>query len=324
MISKIGILTSGGDAPGMNAAIRAVVRACYHHKKFVDAVYFGYQGLIDNSIKSLDVRSVNMILGRGGTILKSARCEEFRNREGRQKAYDNMIANDIDALVVIGGNGTLTGAHVFHEEYGIPVVGIPGTIDNDLFGTDHTIGFDTATNTVIEAVDKIRDTAFSHNRLFFVEVMGRDTGFIALQSGLASGAIEIMMPETVISVDDLISTLEKGRRTKKTSRVIIIAEGNENGGAAQLADLVNEKYNQYDTRVTVLGHLQRGGSPSCFDRVLASELGVGAVEALLKGENDVMIGKLHGAITTTPLHDALTREKHLDDNLLRISKILSI
>lgn len=324
MISRIGILTSGGDAPGMNAAIRAVVRACYFHKKFADGIYFGYQGLIDNEFRSLDVRSVNMILGRGGTILKSARCEAFRTKEGRKKAYENLKANDLDALIVIGGNGTLMGAHVFHEEFGVPVVGIPGTIDDDLYGTDHTIGFDTAVNTVIDAVDKIRDTAFSHNRLFFVEVMGRDTGFIALQSGLAAGAIEIMMPETEISVDDLIATLEKGRRTKKTSRVIIIAEGNKNGGAAQLAAYVNEKYDQYDTRVTVLGHIQRGGKPSAFDRVLASELGVGAVEALLNGATDILIGKQKGEVTTTPLIDALNVVKPLNSNLLRISKILSI
>lgn len=324
MISKIGILTSGGDAPGMNAAIRAVVRACYFHKKFVDGIFRGYQGLIDNDIKTLEVRSVNMILGKGGTILKSARCQEFRTKDGRQKAFDNMQANDIDALIAIGGNGTLTGAHIFHEEFGIPVVGIPGTIDNDLYGTDWTIGFDTATNTVIEAVDKIRDTAFSHNRLFFVEVMGRDTGFIALHAGIATGAIEIMIPEQEIGIDDLIATLEKGRRTKKTSRVILIAEGNHSGGASELAGKVNKKYNQYDTRVTVLGHLQRGGNPSCFDRVLASELGVGAVEALLRGESDIMVGRQRGNVVSTPLRDALNIQKELDENQLRISKILSI
>jgi len=324
MISKIGILTSGGDAPGMNAAIRAVVRACNHHKKFIYGIYRGYKGLIDNDIERMDVRSVNKILGRGGTILKSARCEEFRTKEGRQMAYDNLVANEIDALVVIGGNGTLTGGKLFEEEFGIPVVGLPGTIDNDLFGTEFTIGFDTAVNTVVEAVDKIRDTAFSHNRLFLVEVMGRNSGFIALQSGLGSGAIEIMMPEIDIDVDTLISTLKKGRLTKKSSSVIIVAEGNKNGGAAELAEQVSEKYSYYDTRVTVLGHIQRGGNPTCFDRVLASELGVAAVEALMDGKSKVMIGKEHGKITYTPIEDALNNQKELDPYILRITKILSL
>jgi 6-phosphofructokinase 1 len=308
----------------MNAAIRAVVRTCYHHKKFVSGISFGYQGLIDNEIADLDVRSVNMILGRGGTILKSARCKEFRAKKGRKKAYENLVANDIDALVVIGGNGTLTGAHILYEEYGIPVVGLPGTIDNDLHGTDITIGFDTAVNTVIDAVDKIRDTAFSHNRLFFVEVMGRDSGGIALQSGLAAGAIEILIPETHITIPQLIATIEKGRRAKKTSRVIIIAEGNENGGAATIAEHVTRKYKEYDTRVTVLGHVQRGGKPSALDRVLASELGVAAVEALLAGETDIMVGRWKGQVKKTPIMEALAGQKKLDENLLRISKILSV
>jgi len=307
----------------MNAAIRAVVRACNYHKKFVSGIYQGYQGLIENDIEGFDVRSVNNILGKGGTMLKSARCDEFRTKEGRQKAYENFIANDIDALIAIGGNGTLNGARIFEEEFGIPVMGIPGTIDNDLYGTDHTIGFDTAANTVVEAVDKIRDTAFSHNRLFFVEVMGRDTGYIALHSGLATGAIEIMLPETDVDLDQLISKLEKGRRTKKTSSVIIVAEGNLNGGATELAAQVNEKYNHYDTRVTVLGHIQRGGNPTCFDRVLACELGVGAVEALIDGKSNAMVGKVNGAVVLTQLEEALNIKKELNNNIIRITKILS-
>ncbi len=323
-MSKIGILTSGGDAPGMNAAIRAVVRTCFFYKKFVAGIYEGYQGLIDSNIENLDTRSVSMILGKGGTVLKSARCEEFRTKEGREKAYKNLMANDIDSLIVIGGNGTLTGGHIFNNEFDIPVVAIPGTIDNDLFGTEYTIGFNSATNTVIDAIDKIRDTAFSHNRLFFVEVMGRDTGFIGLQSGIASGAIEIMIPETNVSIDDIINKLEKGRRSKKASQIIIVAEGNKNGGATELAEKVNKKYDQYDTRVTVLGHLQRGGNPSTFDRILASELGVAAVEALLNGKSDIMVGKQHEKITYTPLKDALGCEKKLDENLVRINKILSL
>ena len=323
-ISKIGVLTSGGDAPGMNAAIRAVVRTCYYYKKFVTGIYRGYQGLVENNMRTLDVRSVNNILERGGTMLKTARSDEFRTINGMQKALENLEANDVDALVVIGGDGTFTGAHKFFKQFDFPVIGIPGTIDNDLFGTDYTIGYDTATNVVIDAIDKVRDTASSHNRLIFVEVMGRDHGFIAIRSGLATGAIEIMLPESEITVDELICTLEKGRKNKKTSSIVVVAEGNKSGNAIRLADKVNERYKNYETRVTVLGHLQRGGSPSCLDRVLASELGVAAVEGLLNGEKDVMVGSLNSEITYTPLEEALSKRKQLNPNMLRIAKILSI
>lgn len=324
MISKIGVLTSGGDSPGMNAAIRAVVRAANYHKKFVAGIYRGYQGLIDNDIELLDVRSVNNILGRGGTMLKSARCKAFRTKEGRQLAYDNLRANDIDGLIVIGGDGTFTGAHILNQEFGVPVVGIPGTIDNDLYGTDYTLGYDTATNTVVEAIDKIRDTASSHNRLFFVEVMGRDTGFIALRTGIATGAIEIMIPETDMSVAEIINTLERGRKNKKTSSIVIVAEGNKNGNAFELAKKVNEHYQEYDTRVTVLGHLQRGGNPSVLDRVMASEMGVEAVNALIAGETDIMIGRNKRNLAHVPLEDAINKHKEISPFLLEISKILSI
>ncbi|MGF1565531.1 MAG: 6-phosphofructokinase [Flavobacteriales bacterium] len=323
-IRKIGVLTSGGDSPGMNAAIRAVVRTAVFHNIEIEGIFQGYDGLIRGDFKRLNVRSVAKILGRGGTILKSARSEEFMTIEGRKTAYTNLKANGIDALITIGGNGTFMGAHVFHEEFGVPVVGIPGTIDNDLFGTDNTIGFDTATNTVVEAVDKIRDTANSHNRLFFVEVMGRDAGFIALKAGIATGAIAVLLPEVEQSIDDLVATLERGAESNKTSSIVIVAEGDANGGAYEVAKKVNEKYAQYETRVTVLGHIQRGGSPSAADRVLASRMGVAAVEGILEGHQDVAVGIVNDKVHYTPLIEASTMKVRPSDEEIRISNILSI
>jgi len=323
-IRNIGVLTSGGDSPGMNAAIRAVVRACVFYGVDCTGIYRGYDGMIEGDYKKLEVRSVSKILGRGGTVLKSARSKEFMTPEGRKKAYENLVNSGVDALVTIGGNGTFTGAHIFQQEFGIPVIGIPGTIDNDLYGTDNTIGFDTACNTVVEAVDKIRDTANSHNRLFFVEVMGRDAGFIALRSGIATGAIAIMLPEEEMSIDELINVLEEGAQSLKTSSIVIVAEGDANGGAYEVARKVNHRYSHYETKVTVLGHIQRGGSPSHWDRVLASRMGVAAVEGLLKGYNDVMIGVVNDRETFTPLEEAISRKSYPNSEEMRISRILSI
>jgi 6-phosphofructokinase 1 len=321
---KIGVLTSGGDAPGMNAAIRAVVRTCVYRNIEVMGIFQGYQGMIEGDFKKLNERSVARILGRGGTILKSSRSKEFMTEEGRQKAYENMKHHGVDALITIGGNGTFTGANVFHKEFGVPVMGVPGSIDNDLFGTDHCIGFDTATNTVVDAVDRIRDTATSHNRLFFVEVMGRNSGFIALKSGIATGAIAIVLPEDEMSIDDLVQTLRASEESGKSSSIVIVAEGSKSGGAYEIAKKVTEKYAEYETRVSVLGHLQRGGAPSCYDRVLASRMGVAAVEGLLEGRKDVMIGIVNDRETYTPLSDAISKRNMPNRDELRIARILSI
>ncbi len=323
-MKRIAVLTSGGDSPGMNAAIRAVVRSAVFHDIDVLGVFKGYQGLVEGDFKKLHVRSVAKILGRGGTILKSARCEEFMSEEGRAKAIENLRNNNVDGLVVIGGNGTFTGALKLYNEYGFPVIGLPGTIDNDLDGTDNTIGFDTATNNVIDAVDKIRDTADSHNRLFFVEVMGRDNGFIALRTGIATGAIAVMTPETEISVDGLVQVLEEGQKNKKSSSIVIVAEGNSSGGAYILAKEVKKRTDQYDIRITVLGHLQRGGSPSCSDRVLASRLGIEAVEALINGVTNSMVGVVNDSLVHTPFEDAIANKTHTLKDEVRIARILSI
>ena len=323
-IQRIGVLTSGGDAPGMNAAIRAVVRTAVFHGIEVTGVFQGYEGLITGDLKRLHARSVAKILGRGGTILKSARCKDFYEPEGRAKGAEVLRNGNIDALVVIGGNGTFTGAMKFGRETGFPVVGLPGTIDNDLSGSDSTIGFDTAINTVIDAVDKIRDTADSHNRLFFVEVMGRDSGFIALKSGIATGAVAVMTPEMGMSIDDLVAVLQAGEQSNKTSSIVIVAEGDPNGGAYEIAKRVKEKTDTYETRITVLGHLQRGGSPSCFDRVLASRLGVAAVEALRQGHNDVMAGVIDDKIELTPFEIAISTKSKINEDEVRIARILSI
>lgn len=323
-IKKIGVLTSGGDAPGMNAAIRAVVRAAIYYDKEVSGIFKGYEGMIQNDIKKLNARSVANILHRGGTFLKSARSMEFKTPEGMQKAWEHLKSHEIDALVVIGGDGTFTGAHAFYEKYNIPIIGIPGTIDNDLSGTDSTIGYDTASNTAMHAIDNIRDTASSHDRLFFIEVMGRDAGFIAVNSGIAGGAAAIMIPEKKMTTEQLIEKLEAGAKSKKLSSLVVVAEGGKSGGAIEVAEKVKQQIDSYDTKVTILGHLQRGGAPTCFDRVLASKLGVAAVEGLLAGKADVMAGMINNKITYTPLLQAVTEKKEIGEEALRVAKILSI
>lgn len=323
-IKRIGVLTSGGDAPGMNAAVRAVVRACIYYDLEVFGVYKGYDGLINGNIEQLFVRSVSNILSRGGTFLLSARSKEFRTKEGREKAYENFKKFELDALVVIGGDGSFTGADIFSREFDVPVIGIPGTIDNDLSGTDNTIGFDTACNTAREAIDKIRDTASSHERLFFVEVMGRDAGFIAVNSAIGGGAVAMVIPEHNWTIESLIKRLRKGADNKKASNVVIIAEGCQLGNAYEVAQEVKKELDYFDIRVTVLGHLQRGGSPTTMDRVLASRLGVAAVEGLTHGQSKVMVGMVNSKIVYTPIGDAIKAEKRIGDEEFRIAKILSI
>ncbi len=323
-INKIAVLTSGGDAPGMNAALRAVIRAASYYKIDCVGVYRGYQGLIEGDFVKMDARSVHHIIQKGGTVLKSARSEEFRTIEGRQKAHDQLIDNEIDAMVIIGGDGSFTGGMIFQKEFDFPVVGIPGTIDNDIFGTDFTIGYDTALNTAVEVIDKIRDTASSHNRLFFVEVMGRDAGFIALNSGLGAGAEEILIPEEDLGLDRLLNSLEHSRRSGKTSSIVIVAEGDKSGkNVYELASYVEENLPQYEVRVSVLGHMQRGGSPSCFDRVLASRMGVKAVELLLDGQSNLMVGINNNKMVTVELEKAIKEHHTINKEILRISEILT-
>jgi 6-phosphofructokinase 1 len=307
-IKKIGVLTSGGDAPGMNAAIRAVVRAGSHYDLEVTGILRGYEGLIHGDFIEMNPKSVGNIIQRGGTILKTARSDAFRTTAGRKEAHAQLVKAGIDALVVIGGDGTFTGANLFASEFNFPIVGLPGTIDNDLCGTDFTIGYDTAINTVVNAVDKIRDTAESHDRLFIVEVMGRDSGLIALRSGIGVGAESILIPEANSGVEDLIARLESGRRDK-SSKIIIVAEGDDMGGAFNIGETLKAKFPAYDIRVSVLGHIQRGGKPSCMDRVLASRLGVAAVEGLLAGRTQVMAGQVNREIVFTPFSRAI---KHID------------
>jgi 6-phosphofructokinase 1 len=323
-IKRIAVFTSGGDAPGMNAAIRAVVRTASYHHLHVYGVERGYQGMIDNRIKRLDTRDVGNIIQRGGTILKTARSKEFMTPEGRRKAYESLRANRIDGCVAIGGDGTYTGAKIFSEEYDIPFIGLPGTIDNDIYGTDFTIGYDTAINTAIEAVDRIRDTADSHNRLFFVEVMGRHAGFIALNTGLGGGAGAIMLPETETSIDDLCDLLRKGAYNNKLFSIVVVAEGNKNGNAMELAKQVDERFDFYDSKVTIIGHLQRGGAPTALDRVLASRLGFSAVERLMNGERNVALGIINDEVTATTFEDAITKQKLLNRDLLRMADILAL
>ena len=323
-IQRIGVMTSGGDSPGMNAAIRAVVRACaYYHTDCV-GFYRGFQGMIDGEYEQLNARSVRNIISRGGTILKSARSKEFHTVEGRQKAADTLKKAKVDAMVLIGGDGTFRGGQIFSAEHGIPMIGVPGTIDNDIFGTNYTIGYDTALNTVVEAIDKIRDTASSHNRLFFVEVMGRDAGFIALNSGIGAGAEEILIPEEDLGLDRLLDSLQKSRRSGKTSSIVVVSEGDKIGkNVFELAEYVTKYLPDYDAKVTVLGHIQRGGSPSCFDRVLASRLCVRAVELLLDGKTDLMVGFINNRIEATSLESAMKSKPDFNKDLLRISDILS-
>ena len=323
-IKRVAVFTSGGDAPGMNAAIRAVVRTATYYDLHIYGILRGYEGMIKGNIKRLETKDVGNIIHRGGTILKTARSKEFRTPEGRKNAYESLLAHDIDACIAIGGNGTFAGANIFSKEYDIPFIGVPGTIDNDLYGTDYTIGFDTAINTAVDAADKIRDTADSHNRLFFVEVMGRDSGFIALNTGIGSGAGDILIPEIETSIDDLISSLKKGAKRKKLFSLVIVAEGNKNGDASELARKIKEKFDYYDSKVTIIGHLQRGGSPTCMDRVLSSRLGFAAVEALINGESNIMVGIVNNKVKYTSFHDAITKEKEMDKDLLRMSNILGL
>lgn len=322
-IKHIGVFTSGGDSPGMNAAIRAVVRSALFHNIKVTGILRGYDGMINGEFLPMERKSVANIIQRGGTILKTARSEEFRTREGRAKAFDQLKKYGIDALVAIGGDGTFTGANIFHEEYNVPILGLAGTIDNDLQGTDFTIGYDTAINTVIDAVDKIRDTAESHDRLFIVEVMGRDSGLIALRSGIGSGAEAILIPETKTDINALLKRLEVGRKDK-SSKIIIVAEGDDAGGGFETAKVVKEKFPGIDIRVSILGHIQRGGSPSCMDRVLASRLGVAAVESLMDGRTSEMIGIVNGKIHYTPFSQAIKHNKDVNSELLKIVDILSL
>lgn len=323
-LKKIGVLTSGGDSPGMNAAIRAVVRTAIFHNLEVVGIREGYNGLIEGNFTKMGPRSVSNIINLGGTILKSARSNDFRTPEGRKKAFENCQKEEIGALVAIGGDGTFTGAQIFSEEFGVQVIGVPGTIDNDIFGTDSTIGFDTALNTAMEAIDKIRDTATSHNRIFFVEVMGRDAGFIALHSGIATGALDILIPEAKDSVDDLFGVFEKARKRGKISSVVIVAEGEELATTFELAEKTKEKFPEADIRVTVLGHIQRGGSPSCADRVLASRLGHGAVMGLMKGLTNVMAGMRSNQLVYTPIEDAIKKHNEINQDLLTVSHVLAL
>lgn len=323
-IKKIGVFTSGGDSPGMNAAIRSVVRTCAYLNIECVGIYRGYQGMIEGDFKTLDARSVNNIINKGGTILKSARCEEFRTKEGRKKAYDQLTKEGINAFVVIGGNGSFTGALLFTEEYDFPVIGIPGTIDNDILGSSFTIGFDTAINTVVDAIDKIRDTASSHNRLFFVEVMGRDVGHIALNAGVGAGAEEILIPEQNLGLERLLDSLKRSKASGKSSSIVIVAEGDKIGkNVFELKEYVEEHLPIYDVRVSVLGHMQRGGNPTCFDRVLASRMGVKAVESILEGKTNLMVGIRDTKLVLTPLEEAIKAHTEIDEELIRVSDIMT-
>lgn len=323
-LKKIGVLTSGGDSPGMNTAIRAVVRACAYYQIKCVGIKMGYEGLIHNQMSELGARSVKHIINRGGTFLQTARSDEFRTKEGREKAYKHLIENELEALIVIGGDGSFTGANVFFKEFGIPFIGLPGTIDNDIFGTDFTIGYDTALNTVIEAIDRIRDSATSHNRIFFVEVMGRDAGFIALNSGIASGAQDILIPEKKDSLEGLFQSLEKSEQAGKNSSIIVVAEGEELGNVFDLAKATEMQFPDYDVRVTVLGHIQRGGNPTCMDRVLASRLGVAGVEGLLEGRSNVMAGLRSNKVVYTPIEEAIKKHNEIDKELIKVAKILAV
>ena len=323
-IKKIAVLTSGGDSPGMNTALRAVVRTCAYNKIECIGVSRGFQGLINEDFKKLNTRSVRGIINRGGTMLYSARSKDFRTKDGRKKAFQNIKNNNIDALVIIGGDGSFTGGMILEKEFNVPVLGIPGTIDNDLFGTTHTLGYDTALNTVMYAIDKIRDTAISHDRLFFVEVMGRDAGHIALNSGIAIGAQEILIPEESNGIEELILSLKKSKKAGKTSSIVVVAEGDKTGSNVfELAKNVEKKFPDYEIKVSVLGHMQRGGSPSCFDRVLATRMGVKAVESLIEGYCCEMVGVDEGKLTLTPLKSAIKGTSKINSELLRVSEIMN-
>jgi len=324
-MKRIGVFTSGGDAPGMNACVRAVVRGAVYHGIEVYGIRRGYSGMIAGDVYKMESHSVSNIIQRGGTILKSARSKEFMTPEGRKKAYENLMELGIEGLVAIGGNGTFTGAMIFGNEYGIPTVGAPGTIDNDLYGTDYTIGFDTAVNTALDAIDRIRDTASSHDRIFFIEVMGRDSGYIAVQSGIAGGAELVMVPEVLTPISEVVETLKQGWSRSKSSSIIIVAEGDEEGSAAEVAEKIKAQVDEdADIRVTTLGHTQRGGPPSAYDRILASRLGLGALEGLLAGQKNVMAGIINNDLVYTPFEDTIRLPKPINEDLLRMVKILSV
>ncbi|MBO4537093.1 MAG: 6-phosphofructokinase [Bacteroidales bacterium] len=323
-IQCIGILTSGGDSPGMNAAIRAVTRSAIFAGWKVYGIYRGYEGLINGELKEFTSESVSNTIQRGGTILKTARSEEFRTPEGRTKAYENLKKHHIDALVVIGGNGSLSGAQELAREHDIPIIGLPGTIDNDLYGTDSTIGYDTALNTIVDCVDKIRDTATSHDRIFFVEVMGRDAGFLAQNSAIAAGAEAAIIPEDKTDIDQLAQFIGRGIRKSKNSSIVLVSESKKDGGAMHYAERVRKEYPQFDVRVTILGHLQRGGRPSAYDRILASRLGVAAVEALKEGQRNIMIGIKNDQVVYVPISKAIKIDKPIDPELINVLTVLSI
>jgi 6-phosphofructokinase 1 len=323
-MKKIAVFTSGGDAPGMNSCIRAIVRGATYHGVEVYGIVRGYNGMIKGDIIPLNSQSVSNIIQRGGTILKSARSKEFTTTEGREKAYKQLQDKGIEGLIAIGGNGTFTGAEIFYNEYKIPTVGAPGTIDNDLFGTDYTIGFDTAVNTALDAIDKIRDTADSHDRVFFIEVMGRDSGYIAIQCGIAGGAEAVMIPENLTPVSEIVNILEKGIAKAKSSSIVVVAEGDEEGNAQKVAQKIKTLMSkELDIRVTTLGHIQRGGIPTAYDRILASRLGLGALEGLLRGEKNVMAGVVNNQLVYTPFHDTITKKKPVSEDLIRMVEILS-
>ncbi len=323
-MKKVAVFTSGGDAPGMNACIRAVVRGSIYYQTEVFGIRYGYDGMIKGNIFQMNSHSVSNIVQKGGTILKSARSVEFKTKEGRQKAFEQLQKFGIEGLIAIGGDGTFTGAKLFYEEYGIPTVGAPGTIDNDLYGTDITIGFDTAVNTALEAIDKIRDTADSHDRVFFIEVMGRDSGYIAIQSGIGGGAEIVLVPETLTTIDDVISTLTQGWNRSKTSSIVVVAEGDEEGSAFEISQKVKQQIPDKDIKVTTLGHIQRGGNPSAQDRIIGSRMGLGAIQGLLNGQRNSMVGIINDQLVYTSFEDAINKNKPLNPDLIEMVKILSI
>ena len=322
-VSKIGVLTSGGDSPGMNAAIRAVVRTGNYHGLEVYGIMRGYQGLLDDDIFRMENRSVANIIQRGGTLLTPARCKDFRTPEGRKKAYDILKARGIDGLVVIGGDGSFRGAVEFTAEYDIPCIGLAGTIDKDIAGTDYTIGFDTAVNTAVEAIDKIRDTADAHDRLFIIEVMGRDAGYIALHSGIATGAENILIPEQKTNIESIISSLQEKERRKKLVNLIVVAEGDEHGGGNEVANVIKQRMPSIETRVAILGHIQRGGAPTCLDRLIASRMGYHAVECLIEGRHNVFVGILNNRMNYVPLDQVHKKKGTISSEWMKIVKILA-
>src|SRR6187399_1935465 len=322
-VTKIGVLTSGGDAPGMNACIRAVVRTGIYHGLEVFGIMRGYTGMVEDDITQMNTRSVANIIQRGGTILKTARCMEFLEYEGRKKAYENLKKRGIDGLVIIGGDGSFRGAQKFSNEFDIPCIGLPGTIDKDIAGSDFTIGFDTAVNTAVEAIDKIRDTADAHDRLFIIEVMGRDAGYIALHSGIATGAENILIPERKTDINDIVTSLQEKERRKKLVNLIVVAEGDDFGGANEVHKILKEKMPQAEIRVCILGHIQRGGSPSCLDRLIASRMGFHAVESLMEGRHNVFVGIMNNKMHYIPLENAVKNKAKISEEWLRIVKILA-